>query len=118
MTPPGSTDSSTVPSSGPPCDWKYHQGMPFCAAITAAPGRERRARSAARAPGRLYALSPMNDDVGVADRVEVVGRRGMRLEVAARAQHADAVAPAARAGASPRAISVTSLPPRASAAPT
>src|SRR6516162_6735600 len=34
MTPPGSTDSRTVPSWGPPTLQKYHQGIPFCAVTT------------------------------------------------------------------------------------
>ena len=34
MTPPGSTDSSTVPSYGPPILEKYHQGIPFWAVTT------------------------------------------------------------------------------------
>src|ERR1700730_1413287 len=35
MTPPGSTLSKRMPSCGPLCLRKYHQGMPFCAVNTA-----------------------------------------------------------------------------------
>ena len=38
MTPPGSTDSSTVPWYGPPVLKKYHQGIPFCAVTTMVAG--------------------------------------------------------------------------------
>ena len=38
ITPPGSTASMRVPSYGPPCLWKYHQGMPFCAVTTSVSG--------------------------------------------------------------------------------
>ena len=73
----------------PPCDWKYHQGRPFCPAITAAPGLSAAPSSGASA-GQAVRLEPDEDDVGVGDRADVVGRLGMRLEVAARAQHPDA----------------------------
>lgn len=33
--PPGSTVSMRYPSYGPGSRWKYHHGMPFCAAMTA-----------------------------------------------------------------------------------
>ena len=33
-TPPGSTDSIRWSTYGPVRPWKYHHGMPFCAAIT------------------------------------------------------------------------------------
>ena len=59
-------------SSGPGCDWKYHHGMPFCAAITAAPGLERGAEPR-REPGQAVGLQPDEDDVGVAR-----SRRGRR----------------------------------------
>ena len=54
--------------------WKYHQGIPFCAAMTAAPGRSSSPILGASS-GRLYAFSPSEDDVGVRDRLDLVGRR-------------------------------------------
>ncbi len=32
--PPGSTDSTMRPASGPPWFWKYQNGMPFCIGMT------------------------------------------------------------------------------------
>ena len=88
---------SRAPSlrAAPPCDWKYHHGMPFWPAITAAPGLSA-APIRSREPRQAVRLEPDEDDVGLADRVDVVRGDGVRLEVAARAQHPDAVAAAAR----------------------
>ena len=95
-----------VPSSGPPCDWKYHQGMPFCAGDHGRVAARAARRAAARARGGCTPSARGRRRRRRAIAVEVVGRRRMRVEVAARAQHPDAVAPASPAGASPRAISV------------
>ena len=61
------------------CDWKYHQGMPFCAQIVAAPGVSSCAEPR-RELGQAVRLERDEHDVGVGDRVEVVGRRGCAVK--------------------------------------
>ena len=47
IVPPGSRESSAVPSNGPPWRWKYHHGIPFCAVSTTVSGPNRAGRSPA-----------------------------------------------------------------------
>ena len=54
--PPGSTDSTARPSNGPPCLWKYHQGMPFTAETIAVSGPNRGCIASAT-PGSECAFS-------------------------------------------------------------
>ena len=88
ITPPGSTRSRRRPSSSPPWPWKYHHGMPFCVLTTTvsgpssgATGRERR---------QAVRLDAENDHVRVADRVQIAGDLRLHLEVAVRADDAQA----------------------------
>ena len=95
--PPGSTASMRRPAYGPARPWKYHQGMPFCAATTAVSAREQRLEQRPGV-GVVVGLQPEHDDVDRPDLARVVGRRRLRREVAARAQHVDAVARASPRG--------------------
>ena len=57
ITPPGSRESSTVPSSGPPWRWKYHHGIPFWVVSTTVSGPNSAGRSPAM--GAIWcALTP------------------------------------------------------------
>ena len=58
ITPPGSTDSRTVPAYGPPVLKKYHQGIPFCAVTTTVDGPHSPRMSAAT-PATWCAFRPM-----------------------------------------------------------
>ena len=55
--PPGSTDASVVPSSGPPRPWVNHQGTPFMAVNTTVfgPSKGRRLGRTARRAGAFSA---------------------------------------------------------------
>src|SRR3954453_17712546 len=114
--PPGSTVSIWRPAYGPSTPWKYHHGMPFCAAITAVSswrsGSSRFPHVAyelAFSPRKTKSTGPISDGSSVAGGC------------ASKSPRSDSTrTPSRRIAArlSPRATRWTSVPPRASAAPT
>ena len=114
-TPPGSTLSRTVPSCVPPNDWKNHQGTPFCAGNTTVSSPSTSPRRGAIS-GSVYAFTPRTTTSAsaTASSSSVAGTRASKSPRGDRTR-----TPRSRSASScgPRAISTTSAPPRASAAP-
>ena len=101
MTPPGSTLSRCVPSHGPPCRWKYHHGMPFCAGSTTVSGPKSGGSSGAMAVSPC-AFTASTTTSAVADLRRVVSGEDVGGEVAVGAAHHDAALPHRRQVRPPR----------------
>ena len=115
ITPPGSTLSSVRPASGPSCPWKYHHGSPFWAGTTTAPGR-RRSPIAGASSGRLWAFRPITiTSASASASMSAVAAGWLVKSPRGLCTRTPCSIIARRCG--PRAISVTSLPACASAAP-